>query len=219
MDCIAHRGFASANPENTIAAVRRARRSADWIEVDVRRCGSGELVVIHDRTVDRVTDASGPVASHDRDTLAGLDVLGSGEGVPTLRSVLGAVPPGVGLDLELKERGLAADTAAALDGWPGRAVVSSFDPATLESLREVSTLPTALIGDEDAHGLVRTAASIGCRAVCAAHALCTPTLVDRAHAAGLSVYAWTVRDRETATACREDGVDGLIADDPAVCVE
>ena len=55
MRLIAHRGFAETFPENTVLAVREAARWADAIEVDVRRCGSGEIVCLHDATVDRVS--------------------------------------------------------------------------------------------------------------------------------------------------------------------
>ena len=54
MRLIAHRGFAGVNPENTLQAVEAAAGVADAIEVDVRRCESGDLVVIHDETVDRL---------------------------------------------------------------------------------------------------------------------------------------------------------------------
>ena len=88
MRCIAHRGFAKVNPENTVTAVRSAAEHTDVIEIDVRRCGSGELVVIHDETVERVTDGTGRVAELSADELTALDVLESGEGVPTLPSLL-----------------------------------------------------------------------------------------------------------------------------------
>lgn len=60
MRLIAHRGFAATAPENTIAAVQSAADHADAVEFDVQRCGSGELVVIHDDTIDRVTGTSAP---------------------------------------------------------------------------------------------------------------------------------------------------------------
>jgi len=78
MRLIAHRGFLSVNPENTVAAVEAAAAVADGIEIDVRRCGSGEPVVIHDETVDRVTDGRGAVDEHTVADLAALDVLEPG---------------------------------------------------------------------------------------------------------------------------------------------
>ena len=115
MRLIAHRGFAGVNPENTLTAVGEAATVADAVEVDIRRCATGELVVVHDETVDRVTDGEGPVADHSLAELRGLDVLGTGEGVPTLEAVLEAVPDGVGANVELKEPGTAADALAAMD--------------------------------------------------------------------------------------------------------
>lgn len=62
MRCIAHRGFAETNPENTLTAVREAAKAgADLVEVDVRRCGSGELVLAHDADVDRISDTGADV--------------------------------------------------------------------------------------------------------------------------------------------------------------
>lgn len=61
MKRIAHRGFAGKYPENTLAAVQQAATRADMIELDLRRCRSGEIVVVHDGIVDAVTDACGRV--------------------------------------------------------------------------------------------------------------------------------------------------------------
>jgi len=103
MQVIGHRGCADVYPENTVRAVTRAANFLDAVEVDVRRCGSGELVVFHDETVDRLTDASGRLADVAWAELQELDVLGSGELIPRLETVLAAVPDGVELQVELKE--------------------------------------------------------------------------------------------------------------------
>src|SRR6056297_246672 len=109
MELIGHRGCAAQCPENTVRAVKRAAQYLDAIEVDVRRCGSGELVVFHDETVDRLTDESGPIADLSWTELRNLDVLDSGESIPTLDHVLDAFPQGVRAQLELKDTGIAAD--------------------------------------------------------------------------------------------------------------
>ncbi|PSQ38237.1 hypothetical protein BRD13_07380 [Halobacteriales archaeon SW_5_70_135] len=75
MELIAHRGFAARHPENTLRAARSAAERADWVEVDVRRSADGEPVVIHDATVDRATDATGPVGDHAAAALAELSVV------------------------------------------------------------------------------------------------------------------------------------------------
>ena len=62
----AHRGARDIAPENTLAAFRAAMDvRADGIELDVQRCASGEIVVMHDSKVDRCTDGTGPPAAND----------------------------------------------------------------------------------------------------------------------------------------------------------
>lgn len=111
LEVVAHRGFAGVNPENTLAAVRRAcAEGADAVEVDVMPCADGDVVVFHDRTAARVTDATGPAASRPvwetpLDELRELSVLGTGEPVPLLREVVDVVPTDVTLTVEFKNPG------------------------------------------------------------------------------------------------------------------
>jgi glycerophosphoryl diester phosphodiesterase len=216
--CIAHRGFADTYPENTVTAVRSAAAAgADAVEVDVRRCGSGEVVVVHDATVDRVTDGSGPVADHSAAELRGLDVLGTGEGVPTLDAVLDALPGSVAANVELKERGLAADALAVAADHESDLLVSSFDPEALREAGEAGTDPRALLFDGDVDAAVGVARRLDCRALHPHWERCTDPFVARAHAAGFEVNAWTVRSAGTAASLAAAGVDGHIADAPAFC--
>ena len=97
----AHRGGCALGPENTCAAFQAGLAAgADGLELDVHLSADGIPVVIHDPTLDRTTDASGPVARRTAAELAGVDAAyrfaaegafpfrGQGEGVPTLRDVL-----------------------------------------------------------------------------------------------------------------------------------
>lgn len=215
MHLIAHRGFAGEGPENTLAAVRAAAERADAVEVDARRCGSGEVVVIHDETVDRVTDGTGRVDELTRAELASLSVLDSDEGVPTLAEVAAAIPDGVGLLVELKESGIAADALSAVADVDD-VVVSSFHADALSECRLVDeAVPLALnvLGrSDDGDGGIAGARELDCAAVHPHHGLCSPAYVERAHDAGLAINAWTVDDRVTARELDEAGVDGVIAD-------
>ncbi|MFC5971912.1 glycerophosphodiester phosphodiesterase [Halomarina salina] len=115
-DVIAHRGFADVAPENTLAALERATAAGDegrpaMVELDVMPCASGELVVFHDATLDRLTDPPAALAGRSvwetpLETLRGLDVLDSGEPIPLLREVFDVVPPDVVLNVELKHPGV-----------------------------------------------------------------------------------------------------------------
>lgn len=213
MDCIAHRGFCGVNPENTVPAVEDAVQRADAIEVDVRICGSGELVVCHDETVDRTTDGSGPVSAHTAEELAGLSVEGSDAGVPTFEEVVAAIPDGVTLHAELKERGTGEGVERIVGEADCETVVSSFDP---EAVSEVEERPTA-IAVWQAEGAVERATELGCSFLHANLDACTASLVERAHDAGLAVNGWTVREAGQTDALRDAGVDGVMTDYPEYC--
>lgn len=84
---IGHRGAAGYEPENTLRSFKTALRlGAEMTELDVHICGTGELVVIHDESVDRTTDGSGFVRDMTLDELKSLDA-GKGEKIPTLNEV------------------------------------------------------------------------------------------------------------------------------------
>jgi glycerophosphoryl diester phosphodiesterase len=217
MRLIAHRGFAEVNPENTLQAIEAAAGVADAVEVDVRRCGSGELVVIHDERVDRVTDGEGAVADHALAALRELDVLGTGEGVPTLEAVLETVPEAVGVNVELKERGTTADALERMSSLHPQTVVSSFSSEVLAACRNADpSVPRALLTAEGGPGAVRTALELECGYIHPAVDACDERLVSDAHHAGMSVNAWTIEARDAAESLARLGVDGVIADRPDV---
>ena len=213
MRLIAHRGFASNRPENTRRAIEEAAAVADAIEIDVRRCASGELVVIHDATVDRVTDGEGPVADHTLAELRDLDVLGTGEGVPTLREALEAIPETIGVNVDLKELGTEADALAALTASHPQPVVASSSREVVAACREADPgVPRALITDGSGTEVVEAAIDLDCGFLHPAIPACTERLVNEAHRAGMSVNAWTVDSRSEAEELADLGVDGIIAD-------
>jgi glycerophosphoryl diester phosphodiesterase len=217
--CIAHRGFAETYPENTVAAVRGALDDTGHVEIDVRRCGSGDLVVIHDERVDRVTDESGPVADFSRAELDALDVLDSGEGVPALEAVFEAAPDAEFV-LELKESGLAADALDLADDLDVSVTVSAFDIEVLESAAAVGDAPLAyLVTDGEARTGLETAAALDCAAIHPHWTACVDEFVAEAHERDLQVNAWTVPSRRDASALEYVGVDGLIVDRPEVVSE
>ncbi|WP_336003017.1 glycerophosphodiester phosphodiesterase [Halorientalis halophila] len=218
MRCIAHRGFAETYAENTAAAVRSAADHTDAVEVDVRQCGSGEPVVIHDETVDRVTDETGRVDEFTAAELAALDVLGSGEGVPTLSTVLDAVPDGVELVLDCKESGVAAAAVDAATDAGVPVVVSSFSVEILREASEAGAERLAYLSVENGEkGPINVARDLDCVAIHPHWQLCVDEFVERAHDAGLTVNAWTVPSKHDAEALDHVGVDGVIVDRPAVC--
>lgn len=208
----AHRGFAADAPENTVPAVRGAADRADGIEIDVRRCGSGELVCLHDPDVERFTGDSTPVGDIAWATLRKVEV-GDGATVPRLEDVLDAVPGDVLLNIELKERGLAADALAV--AGRDRVLFSAFDPAVLREVRATEgggEIPLAYV-TRSARGACAIADRFDCVAIHPrADLLFRSAIVPRAHRRGLSVNAWTVDTRLETLALALAGADGVFAD-------
>jgi glycerophosphoryl diester phosphodiesterase len=212
---IGHRGCAGQYPENTVAAVERAAPHVDAVEVDVRRCASGELVVFHDADLDRLTGASGRVADTDWKALRELTVLDSGEPIPRLGEALAAVPEGIGVNVEIKEPETALDALAVARRTDTEVLFSSFRPEALASLRDrdPATDRALLVADAAPERAVGRATELGCVAVHPPIDLATePGFVETAHEAGLAVNGWTAADREDAERLVAAGVDGVIAD-------
>ncbi|WP_435174866.1 glycerophosphodiester phosphodiesterase [Halorussus sp. AFM4] len=187
---IAHRGFAGVYPENTVAAVERATGARnpggppEMVEIDVMPTADGEIVTFHDYDLGRLTDAPDDLADRkvwetSAETLAELDVLGTGEPIPTLEDVLEALPPEVGVNVEFKNPGsadirprenlppevrgeqtdlwreFAADVLAALAAYDHDVLVSSFAEGALAAVREVDpSIPVAVVfADSIADGM------------------------------------------------------------------
>lgn len=215
IELVGHRGCADHNPENTAGAVAAAAERLPAVEVDVRRCGSGEVVAAHDERVDGFTDGSGRVADLDLATLRDLRVEGSDEPIATLEEVLAAVPGGVTLQVELKEPGLHRDVRAALAERDRSAVrVSSFSaPALAEIHRSDWDPERGLLFGEHPSANLDLAAALGCENVHPHADQCRETdVVQRAHEAGFRVLAWGVTDPAAIPDLAERGVDGVTTD-------
>ena len=152
----AHRGASAEAPENTLAAFRRALEvGADGIELDVHLSADGVPVVIHDDTLERTTDGSGPVAAQSRAGLARLDAGAwfapefSGEELPTLQATLLLLAGRLRLNLEVKAARAGMAVFDLLRHFPqADAVISSFDYGLLARLRRSAPeLPLAVLQD------------------------------------------------------------------------
>jgi len=233
---IGHRGCAAEFPENTLTALENASETVDAVEVDLRRAATGEVVVVHDATVDRVTDGTGAVADLSAADLQALSVLETDEGVPLLEDVFEVVPAAVDVVLDLKVSGLVDDVLETAAAYPHDVLLSSFEPSIVRTASEAGA-ETALICREstlarlfrpigttvpiyprqDVDGMVDRAVSLGCVAIHPRLELCLRTpLVERAHERGLRVEPWTVDAVAVGERLRSSGVDGLITD---VCTD
>ena len=100
---IGHRGAKGHVAENTVASIKKAiELGVDGVEIDVFRCLSGEIVVFHDKTLDKLTNGSGYIEEKSLSELKELKVLGSKHSIPTLEEVIKSIGKGVILNIELK---------------------------------------------------------------------------------------------------------------------
>lgn len=214
MQLIAHRGCADQYPENTVYAARQAAPHVDAIELDVRRCGSGELVVFHDERLDRLTGETGRVAKTPWSELRTLRIAGTAHGIPRLSELIQALPPDVDLDLELKVSGLVEDVLELVEPTDHEFALTANQAAVAEAIVDHSSRPPGgfIFWEDPGRGL-EAARRLGCELLVPEASLCLGTdLIETAHASGLDVWVWTVDERETARRLQRAGADGLIVD-------
>lgn len=215
MELIGHRGCANQYPENTVGALVRSAAVLDTIEIDVRRCASGELVVFHDERVDRLTSDSGRLSEFAWSELQELEILDSGEPITRLSSALAAVPADVRVQIELKEEGLAEDVRDTVVDSDTTVSVSSFRPEALAAINDLDwEVSTGFLFESNPETNLETAVELGCDAVHPHYDLCLETdVVETAHEEGLRVVAWkAVETPSEVAALRDADVDAATAD-------
>jgi glycerophosphoryl diester phosphodiesterase len=213
-----HRGALGSEPENTLRSFRRAvADGCDEIELDLRVTADGELVVLHDATVDRTTSGTGAVAEMSLSELRSLDA-GLGEVIPTWAETVAAIP--IRFQAEVKAPAAVPLLVASLQADPdlaNRTLVTSSSPEILLAVHHaMPTAATGLILDRTppvAEILARTHAAHATTALCGITGL-TPEAVTELHSHGLSVTAWPVPDPKTLTQALALSVDGITTDHP-----
>ncbi|MEM1538582.1 MAG: glycerophosphodiester phosphodiesterase family protein [Candidatus Nezhaarchaeales archaeon] len=214
---IAHRGASAYAPENTLRAVKLALElGVDAVEVDVRLSKDGYPMVIHDATLDRTTDGSGPVAEF---TLAELRKLnaGFGEHVPTLQEVIEEVKGKARLIVEVKVEGAERKVVEALKeaDYLDYAMVTSFIHLLVKRVKEIEPrVKTGVIISGLPVKLVDLALHVNADAIFPNHKYLSGEAVEEVHRQGLQVYPWVVDDVEEAKRLIGLGVDGLATNRP-----
>ena len=219
--CFGHRGAGGHEPENTVRSVCRALDlGADGVEVDVH-FADGQLVVIHDDTLNRTTNGRGRVMKKAFACLRSLDA-GLGERIPTLTEIFDAVNRRAVINVELKGAKTAAPVAALIAGYVNRRgwcyedfLVSSFDHARIREVKEFC--PKIRIGvliSQTPRGLAKSAEDLGAWSLHASKRCLTPALVADAHRRGLKVFAFTINEPKDIARMKTLGVDGVFSDFP-----
>jgi glycerophosphoryl diester phosphodiesterase len=231
---IAHRGAGTLAPENTLAAIRLgARLGYRMFECDVQLSQDGVPFLLHDATLDRTTNGSGPAEALPWTALRRLDAGSwhsspyAGETLVRLDEVLAwCLEHGVAVNLELKptpERaGITGQVVAeSVDRlWPAdagqdlpRPLLSSFQPAALAAAQVTAPqLPRALLLEKGTPRWVNTAQQLGCTAIVGHHRWIDASVADQVRQQGWRLLAYTVNEAVAAQRLLALGVDGLITD-------
>ena len=226
----AHRGASISAPENTAAAFERAVTSgADGVEFDVQRTLDGEIVVIHDESLERTTGHTAQVGDISLNALRKLDAGGwfapefRGQPVPTLAEVLEMFrPTGMSINIELKTNrrpypGLVGEVLGLVrqSGLAERVILSSFNHANLAEARTLAPeVACAAIVETQLLQPWDYVTRHGFQALHPGHHGVTGELVAECHARGVAVRPWTVDGQMEALALMELGVDGIITNCP-----
>ncbi|MEY8850121.1 glycerophosphodiester phosphodiesterase [Psychroserpens sp. XS_ASV72] len=219
---IGHRGAKAYVAENTIASINKALElHVDGIEIDVHCCASGELVVFHDFTLDRMTNGSGEVSKLTLQELKQLKVNGK-YSIPTLQEVLNKIDKRCLINIELKGKGTANTTMQMIQeyisnhNWSNEHfLISSFQHHELEAVYDENPkLRLAVLTKASVSEAIEFAQTINAYAIHPNLALLTKDNVKTAQDKGFKVNVWTVNDKEAIERMKRYGVDGIISDNP-----
>jgi glycerophosphoryl diester phosphodiesterase len=198
---------------------------ATHLELDVHFTSDGDIVVIHDDTLDRTTNGGGAVTGH---TLAALSALDAGswfadtfatERIPTFVDVLERYKGRAHLHTEIKghSAGLSERTADLIrqHGMVGDVTITSFQRAQLAAMRAYAPeLPTAWLVSEVSDGIIADAHAMRLTQLCPRANIVTAELVQRLHAEGFVVRAWGVATEELMRQVVGAGADGMTVNFP-----
>jgi len=234
---IAHRGASAYAPENTLASFELAlRQGADAIELDAKLSADGQVVVIHDHTVNRTTDGFGRVKDlslaelRKLDAGSHFDITYQGEPIPTLDEVFKAVGQLTFINVELTNYqswsdSLPARVAAMVKRHKlqRRVFFSSFNPLALIQIRRlVPEAPTGLLalpGKSGAWARSWPGRLVGYHALHPEAGDVTEALVESVHRREQRVFVWTVNREEEMRRLFSNGVDGIFTDDPLLALQ
>jgi len=219
---IGHRGAMGHETENTLPSIQKAMdMGVDMIEIDVFKIKSGEIVVFHDDTVDRLTNGPGDIEGYNMIELKKL-VVDGGHQIPMLQDVLKLIDNKVALNIELK----GADTADKVNhimnyyiekkNWsPENFIISSFRWDELKAMREYnSDVAIGVLTHENPVDAIPIAKELNAVAINPYFKKLDLEGAKAIHDAGFKIYTWTVNEPTDIDAMKSIAVDGIITNYP-----
>lgn len=222
---IAHRGASNLATENTLKAFQKAIEiGADYIEFDIHQLKDGEIVILHDTNIYRMTGKRGTLKEMTYEELKKFEIR-DGEKIPTLHELIKLAKGKIALNCEVKGSGLAESLIRILRKADiiESTIISSFKNDILlkiqqiePSIRLAALRPTrlqwitSLITPKK---IIKTAVKNGFYAVNPRHFFVNRKFIERAHHHDIKVFPWTVDSEKKIRKLVKIGVDGIITND------
>ena len=231
---IAHRGASGLGlaPENTLAAFETAIQiGVDVLELDVHASRDGEIVVLHDATLDRTTDHQGLVREQAladirrADAGSWFDPRYRNERVPTLAEVLDLARHRALVLIEIKADFIAERLLSTIADMSAESqvIIQSFDPQTVQRIKLLNpSVPASLLVGKlptspsrvRARRLVKQILQVGANALSVWHAMLTPPFFEEMRKRAIGVWAWTVDEEIVMRDLALMGIQGIITNYP-----
>lgn len=226
---IAHRGASAIAPENTLAAFQKAIEiGVDAVELDLHGTADGEIIAIHDATLDRTTNMSGHVRQHDLESIKQADAGAwfkpefKEEPVPTLAESLDCITKNTVAVLEIKDETITEAVVEKIREMKlqEHVVVISFHTSVLQTVRShAPDIPTGwLIGSSNGRTnpiqLCQQLSVLGCSLLNVNHQIITAEFAYEILRRGIALWSWTVDDIDQMRNLLEIGVQGITSNYP-----
>lgn len=226
---IAHRGASGSAPENTLAAFKKAIDiGVDAVELDLHGTADGEVVVIHDASLDRTTNCRGPVNQTSLEKIKRADAGRwfadefAGEPVPTLTEALECISKKTIALLEIKDPLIAETVVAKIRDTQtlNLTVIISFHATVLQEVRALEPrIPTGwLIGSHNNHvppeQLCQQLGELGSSLLNVNHHLITAEFAYEVRRRGIALWCWTVDEITRMREMKAFGVQGITSNYP-----
>ncbi|MHA7056427.1 glycerophosphodiester phosphodiesterase [Aquimarina sp. M1] len=222
MKIFGHRGAAGLVAENTLESIAKAMKyNIDGIEIDVHKCKSGELVVVHDKTLQRTTNGNGEVSDIIWQDLKQFRTAEDYR-IPTLKEVLDLIDGRCILNIELKGIGTALPVIELLDKhvkdtkWNcNDFIVSSFDHSQLFQIKSMTSLfRLGVLTEKNIPSVLNVAEALKAFSIHPPIYSLTQEDVFLAYREKFKVYTWTVNDPAKIKTLKTWKLDGVITDFP-----
>ena len=213
---IGHRGAKGYKPENTLASFAKAiELNVDAIELDVHLSSDGEIMVIHDETLNRTTTKTGFVSDYSASELKKL-------GIPTLEEVILLVNRRCVINIEIKEATATPKVLQLIEKWVTEQhwkyiqfQISSFNWEALSMVSKInSKIAIGVLAEASIEKALAFAIQIKAHSINPYFKLLNSENVNLIHSNGFKIYTWTVNTPEDLIFVKSLNVDGIISDFP-----